>query len=65
MITRLMGAILFVLGVSGILLGTAGFLNQIPQLSGIEQTVLMFGGAALCLLGFFMARPKPQEPPLE
>ncbi len=65
MITKVMGVILFVLGAGGILLGTAGFLNQVPQLTGIEQTVLMFGGAILCLLGYFMARPKPEEPPLE
>ncbi len=58
MITKVMGVILFVFGAGGILLGTAGFLDMIKQLSGIEETVLMFGGAILCLLGYVMARDR-------
>ena len=58
MLTKVMGIILFALGVGGILLGTGGFLNTLPQLSGIEETVFLFGGAILCVLGYIMARDR-------
>lgn len=66
MLTKVMGIILFVFGAGGILLGTAGFLNTLPQLSGIEETVLLFGGATLCVLGYIMARDRgPRDPDIE
>ena len=61
-ITTLMGILLFFTGLGGILIGTSGMLGMISQLSLGEQLLLMIGGSILCVLGYVMARPQPQEP---
>ena len=58
-ITTFMGILLFLIGVGGILLGTAGMLGYLLMLHLGEQLFLMIGGSILCVLAYMMARDRP------
>lgn len=59
MITKVMGGLLFLVGLALILLGTAGMFGFFPQLGLGEELFLTIGGAILCVLGYIMARDRP------
>ncbi len=59
MLTKIMGALLFFTGLGGIVLGTLGVLEYLPQLGPFERLGLYVGGTILCVLGYVMARNKP------
>jgi Na+/H+ antiporter NhaD/arsenite permease-like protein len=62
MVTKVMGLLLFIVGLLLIVLAIIALLGLI-QPSGLGERLLMFlGGLILVIIGYYMARDEPSPP---
>lgn len=62
MVTKVMGLLLFIVGLLLILLAIIALIGLI-QPSGLGERLLMFGGGLiLVIIGYYMARDEPVTP---
>lgn len=62
MITKLMGALLFLLGLVMIIIATLAILGISPPSGALERLGVFGGGLLLCVMGYLMAREKLGAP---
>lgn len=58
MITKVMGLLLFLVGLFLIILSILSLLDLYPNLGVGERLMVFIGGLVLCVLGYIMARDR-------
>lgn len=58
MITKVMGLLLFLVGLFLLVLSVLALLEQVGPFGAGERLLMFFGGLILCVVGFIMARDR-------